>query len=109
MLYLSGNVNAQNFEVGIQSHSQQFSSDSIIVVFEWNVSNLQTYHLELLQNVSINVVPDLVAMYTGNKIFQLILLYSTLYIVNMLASVDSPSKLSSLNCQVCPQNSCRDN
>ena len=58
--------------LSIQSHSELFSSDNITVVFEWNASNLQIYHQQLLQNVSINVLPDPVAIlaYTGNRIFQ---------------------------------------
>ena len=84
MLCFSGNINTQNPELDIQSHSQQFSSDNITFVFEWNVSNLQIYHQQLLQNVSINVVPDPVEItYTENRIFQLTLLYSTLYTVNI--------------------------
>ena len=80
----SGNINTQNPQLSILPHSEQLSSDNITVVFEWNVSNLQIYHQQLLQNVSINVVPDLVAIiYTGNRTFQLTLLYNTLYTVNI--------------------------
>ena len=84
MLCFSGNINAPNPQLSILPHSEQLSSDNITVDFEWNVSNLQIYHQQLLQNVSINVVPDPVAiMYTGNRTFQLTLLYNTLYTVNI--------------------------
>ena len=84
MLCFSGNINTQNPQLSILPHSEQLSSDNIMAVFEWNVSNLQIYHQQLLQNVSINVVPDPVEiMYTGNRTFQLTLLYNTLYNLNI--------------------------
>ena len=86
MLCFSGNVNTSNPQLSILSHSEQLSSlsNNITVDFEWTVSNLQIYHQQLLQNISINVVPDPIAiMYTGNRTFQLTLLYNTLYTVNI--------------------------
>ena len=84
MMGFSGNINTPNPQLSILPHSEQLSSDNITVVSEWNVSNLQIYHQQLLQNVSINVVPDPVEiMYTGNRTFQLTLLYNTLYTVNI--------------------------
>ena len=80
----SGNINIQNPQLSILPHSEELSSDNITVIFEWNVSNLQIYHQQLLQNVSINVVPDPVEIiYRGNMTFQLTLLYNTLYNVNI--------------------------
>ena len=84
MLCFSGNINTQNHQLSILPHSEQLLSDNITVVFEWNVSNLQIYHQQLLQNVSINDVPDLVTItYTASRAFQLTLLYNTLYTVNV--------------------------
>ena len=89
VLCFSGDINTANHELSIRSHLEQLSSNkamylNITVVFEWNVLNLQIYHRQLLQNVSINVFPDPLAItYIENKTFQLILLYNTLYIVNI--------------------------
>ena len=50
--------------------------------FEWNVSYIPIYYQ---QNISINVVPNPVAiMYAGNRTFQLSLLYNTLYNVSII-------------------------
>ena len=60
-------------------------SDRITVQLEWTISLLQIYYQQLLQNVSIDVVPDngVTVAYTGNRTLQLTLQYNTLYNVSL--------------------------
>ena len=82
--FSDNNINTLNSVLDVQRHSEELSSDGISVGFKWNVSNVQIYYQQLLQNVSINVVPNPIAIrYAGNRTFQLTLLYNTLYIVSI--------------------------
>ena len=79
-------MNDLNFELGIRLISELFSSDGISVVLEWNVSNVQIYYQQLLQNISANIVPNspkMALMHTGNRTLQLMLSYNTLYNVSI--------------------------
>ena len=76
--------NAINLQLDVQLLSERFSSDGISVVYQWNVSNVQIYHQQLLGSVSITVVPNtMFIMYTGNRTLQLTLLYNTPYNVSL--------------------------
>ena len=82
--FSDNNINILNSILDVQRLSEQFSSDEISVICKWNVSNVQIYYQQLLQNVSINVVPNpIVIRYAGNRNFQLTLLYNTLYNVSI--------------------------
>ena len=75
-----------NFNLYVQLISELFSSDGISVVLEWNVSNERIYYQQLLQNVSVHIVPNppmMALMHTGNRILQLMLSYNTLYNVSI--------------------------
>ena len=83
---LLGNINDLDFELDIRFISRLFSSNGISVVLEWNVSNVQIYYQQLLQNVSVYVVPNPLMMaliHTGNRTLQLMLSYNTLYNVSI--------------------------
>ena len=71
--------------LSIQSHSAQLMSEIITVQLKWTISLSQIYYQQLLQNVSIDVVPDtgVIMAYTGNRTLQLTLQYNTLYNVNL--------------------------
>ena len=71
--------------VSIQSHLELFTSDRVSVILQWTLSLSQIYYQQLLQNVSITVVPDtgVTIAYTGNRTLQLILPYNTLYNVSL--------------------------
>ena len=60
-------------------------SDRITIILEWVVLLSQIYYQQLLENVSINVVPDpeVTIVYTGNRTLQLTLAYNTLYNVSL--------------------------
>ena len=82
MFCFPDSINTLNSVLDVRRLSEQFSSDGISVVFKWNVSNILIYYQQLLQNVSINVVPGLVPI-TETGTFQLMLLYNTLYNVSI--------------------------
>ena len=77
--------NTPDASLSIQSHSAQLKSEIITVKLEWTVSLSQIYYQQLLQNVSIDVVPDtgVTVAYTGNRTLQLTLQYNTLYNVSL--------------------------
>ena len=54
-------------------------------MLEWTIFLSQINYQQLLQNISINVVPDpeVPMMYIGNRTLQLTLLYNTLYNVSI--------------------------
>ncbi len=68
-----------------RSHSEQFASDSIIVILEWTISLSQVYYRQLLLNASVQAVPYpvMIMVYTGNRTFQLTLLYNIQYNVSL--------------------------
>ena len=77
----SGNVNSINSVLAVWTLYEQFLSDGISIVLEWNISNVQIYHQ---MNVSIAVVPSPIAvMHARNRTLQLILSYNTLYNVSL--------------------------
>ena len=71
--------------LSIDSHSAQLMSDRITIILEWAVLLSQIYYQQLLENVSINVIPDpeVTIVYTGNRTLQLTLAYNTLYNVSL--------------------------
>ena len=74
----SGNVNSTyiNSVLDVQPlYHEQFLSDGLSIVLEWNISNVQIYHQ---QNVSIAVVPNPIAvMHTRNRTLQLTFIQHT--------------------------------
>ena len=77
--------NSPDVSLSIQSHSAQLMSEIITVQLEWTISLSQIHYQQLLQNVSIDVVPDtdVTIAYTGNRTLQLTLQYDTLYNVSL--------------------------
>ena len=78
----------QNPELSIDSHSEQFTNDGVVVLLEWTYMYLTsvTYYQQLLPNISINVVPAtrLDAVLIGNTSVQIISLqYNTQYNVSI--------------------------
>ena len=71
--------------LNIQSHSAQLRTEIITVKLEWTVSLSQIYYQQLLQNVSIDAVPDtgIAIAYTGNMTLQVTLQYNRLYNVSL--------------------------
>ena len=68
----------------VRSHSEQFTSDRVIIALEWILLNSQIYYQQLLRNVSISAAPPLNnLMFTGNMRVQLVLSYNTLYNVSV--------------------------
>ena len=57
---------------------RQFSSDRVTDVLEWTLSNSISQYPQLLQNVSVSVVPDLVVemLLIGRTSVRLTLLYN---------------------------------
>ena len=68
-----------------QSHLAQLMRERITVQLEWTVLLSQIYYQQLLQNVSVHVVPDpkMTTVHTANRTLQLTLLYNTLYNVSI--------------------------
>ena len=81
--YNSSDPQISNFS--IRSHSEQFTSDRVMVTLKWTLSTSQIYYQQLLQNVSISVVPDLemAILFIGNMSVQLTLQYNSLYNVSV--------------------------
>ena len=82
--------------LSIQSHSEQFLDDRIVVILEWTLSNsLGRYQQLLLPNVSINIVPDseVEIVFSGNMSAQLSLSYNILHNV----SITQPGICEQLN------------
>ena len=69
--------------ITIQSLSAELVHERITVQLEWTVLLSQTYYQQLLQNVTVHVVPDPERANTGNRTLQLTLLYNTLYNVSI--------------------------
>ena len=71
--------------LSIHSHLAQLMSDRITIILEWTVLLSQIYYQQLLENVSINVIPDpeVIIVYTGNRTLQLTFTYNTLYNVSL--------------------------
>ena len=69
----------------IQSHSEQFTRETVTIILEWTVSLSQIYYQQLLPNVSVAVVPypGIIIVYTGNRTLKLTLAYNTLYNVSL--------------------------
>ena len=59
--------------------------ERITVQLEWTVLLSQIYYQQLLQNVSVYVVPDpeMTTVHAANRTLQLTLLYNTLYNVSI--------------------------
>ena len=80
-------IDTPTAELSIQSHQEQFTSNSIAIILEWTLSNSPSYNYyqQLLQNSSVNVVTELevVIMFFGNMSAQLTLQYNTLYNVSV--------------------------
>ena len=68
----------------IEVHSEQFTRNRIILLLEWNISLPQAYY-QLLENVSVDVIPEpeMVMTYTENRTLQLTLMYNMLYNVSV--------------------------
>ena len=68
-----------------QSHLAQLMCERITVQLEWTVLLSQIYYQQLLQNISVHVVPDpeMTTVNTGNRTLQLTLAYNTLYNVSI--------------------------
>ena len=68
-----------NFSIHL--HSERFKSNTVTVILEWIISLSQIYYQQLLQNVSVCVVPDpeMTTVNTGNRTLQLSLLYNRQY------------------------------
>ena len=81
--------NPPDARLSIQSHTAQLMSEIITVQLEWTISLSQIYYQQLLQNVSIDVVPDngVTVAYTGNRTLQLTLQYNTLYNVSLTLGI----------------------
>ena len=88
MAYIYNYSDAQTTKLSVQLQSEQFSSDRVMVILEWTLSDLLSRYPQLLQNVSVVVVPDLKVeisvMFIGNTSVQLTLLYNTLYNVSII-------------------------
>ena len=66
--------------------SERFSSDRITAVLEWTLSSSLTQYPQLLQNVTVRIIPDsgVEMLLLGNTSVQVILLYNTLYNVSII-------------------------
>ena len=72
-------------DLSVQSHSEVFSSNGVMVALEWTLLNSQSYYQQLLRNVSVEADPPLSnVMFTGNMRAQLTLSYNTLYNVSVI-------------------------
>ena len=80
-------IDTPTAELSIQSHQEQFTSNSIEIILKWTLSNSSSYNYyqQLLQNASVNIVPELevVIMFFRNMSAQLTLPYNTLYNVSV--------------------------
>ena len=67
---------------------ERFSSDRVTAVLEWTLSSTLIQYPQLLQDVSVSIVPDfgVEMLLLGNMSVQLTLLYNTLYNVSILQS-----------------------
>ena len=71
-------------ELGVQSDSEEFLSDGVIVNLEWTLLNSQSYYQQFLHNISVTVEPQLNnVIFTENMRVQLTLSYNTLYNVTI--------------------------
>ena len=66
--------------------SERFSSDRVTAVLEWTLSSSLTQYPQLLQNVTVSIIPDsgVEMLLLGNTSVQLTLLYNTLYNVSII-------------------------
>ena len=71
--------------------SERFSSDRVTTVLEWTLSSSLIQYPQLLQNVTVSIVPDsdlgwkcCSVYYIGNTSVQLTLLYNSLYNVSIV-------------------------
>ena len=66
--------------------SEQFSSDRVMVILEWTLSDLLSRYPQLLQNVSVAVVPylEVEIMLIGHTSVRLTLLYNMPYNVSII-------------------------
>ena len=76
----------QTAELRIQLQSERFSGDSVTAVLEWALSSSLTQYPQLLQNVSVSIVPNsgVEMLLLGNTSVQVTLLYNTLYNVSIV-------------------------
>ena len=80
--YCSG---TQAANLSIRSQSEHFTSDRIMVNFDWTLSSSLIHYHRLLPNVSVNVVPDLdvILTFIENMSIHASLSYNTLYNVSI--------------------------
>ena len=66
--------------------SERPSSDRVTALLEWAHSSSLIQYQQLLQNISVSIVPDLgvEVLLLGNKNVQVTLLYNTLYNVSIV-------------------------
>ena len=71
--------------LSIQTHSEQFSGNGITLLLEWTLSLSQDIFQQLLENVSIFIVPDpeMTTTFTGNRTLQLTLQYNREYRISV--------------------------
>ena len=66
--------------LSLQSHSEQFSNNGVMVTLEWIILSSQTYYHQLLSDVSVSANPQLNNVIpTGNTSIRLELSYNILY------------------------------
>ena len=71
-------------ELSVQSGSEDFSSDGVIVALEWTLLNSRNYYQYLLRNISVSANPQLNnVVFTGDMRAQVVLSYNTLYNVSV--------------------------
>ena len=79
-------IDVQTAELSIQLLSERPSSDRVTAVLEWALSTSLIQYQQLLQNISVSIVPDsgVEMLLLGNKNVQVTLLYNTLYNVSIV-------------------------
>ena len=85
LIHMTKFSDIQTAELSIQSRPEQFTSNSVMVILEWSLSNSPIYYQQLLRNVSVTVIPhlEMITTFIGNMSIQLTLPYNTLYNVSV--------------------------